>query len=617
MTNREFEQLVARLEAQALRRPWLYKMRVLALALLGYGYIAFMLVGLLLTSVISVVALKALGAKLALGLLVLMWMVLKALWVKLDAPQGRRVTQKEAPELFAMINQLRKGLKAPRFHRVLITDDFNACVVQTPRLGVFGWYRNYLVIGLPLMKTLSEEQFRAVLAHEFGHLAGGHGRVSNWIYRLRLSWHRLIDSLVGEGRFGTFLFRRFFNWYVPYFTAYSFPLARANEYEADAAAARLTSPQAIAEALTAVNVVGRYLDERYWSDIHRSASDLPRPAFAPYGSLADKVSGGLQDQPVADWVEHALQRETSSDDTHPALADRLRALQQGPLLSLPGPDARADRLLGPALSTITEELDCRWEAAVLPAWEERYQTATRGRERLRELDALLQQGTELSPQDGYDHACLTEEYGAGEDAALPLFRALYAQAPDQPVVSYALGLRLLQRDDDEGLALVEKATELDEDAELSGYEVLRDYCWRRGREEAAHAWHDRLLERHELLQRARAERDQITLKDTFDPHGLDQEQLAALRAQLRAMPGLRRVYLLRKRVALFPERPLFVLGYSCTRWWGLYRRKKVDAIGQRLVDEIQLPGEVFVLSTDGDNYRFGRKFWWKRGARVR
>ena len=95
MTNREFEQLVARLEAQALRRPWLYKMRVLALALLGYGYIAFMLVGLLLTSVISVVALKALGAKLALGLLVLMWMVLKALWVKLDAPQGRRVTQKE------------------------------------------------------------------------------------------------------------------------------------------------------------------------------------------------------------------------------------------------------------------------------------------------------------------------------------------------------------------------------------------------------------------------------------------------------------------------------------------------------------------------------------------
>ena len=226
MTNREFEQLVARLEAQALRRPWLYKMRVLALALLGYGYIAFMLVGLLLTSVISVVALKALGAKLALGLLVLMWMVLKALWVKLDAPQGRRVTQKEAPELFAMINDLRKGLKAPRFHRVLITDDFNACVVQTPRLGVFGWYRNYLVIGLPLMKTLSVEQFRAVLAHEFGHLAGGHGRVSNWIYRLRLSWHRLIDSLVGEGRFGTFLFRRFFNWYVPYFTAYSFPLNR-------------------------------------------------------------------------------------------------------------------------------------------------------------------------------------------------------------------------------------------------------------------------------------------------------------------------------------------------------------------------------------------------------
>ena len=283
MTNDEFDALVARLESQAVRRPLLYKMRVLMLALLGYGYITFMLIGLLLMTLLSLAVLKGIGLKLAIPLLILIWAVLKALWVKLEAPEGRRLTRKEAPALFAMIDDLRRRLKAPRFHRVLVTHDFNACVVQTPRLGIFGWHRNYLVIGLPLMKTLNVEQFRAVLAHEFGHLAGGHGRVSNWIYRLRLSWHTLMSSLTSEGRFGTFLFRRFFNWYVPYFTAYSFPLARANEYEADAAAARLTSPSSIAEALTAVNVVGRYLDERYWADIHRSASDLPRPAFAPYG----------------------------------------------------------------------------------------------------------------------------------------------------------------------------------------------------------------------------------------------------------------------------------------------------------------------------------------------
>ena len=40
---------------------------------------------------------------------------------------------------------------------------------------------------------------------------------------------------------GSFLFMPFLNWFVPYFSAFSFPLARANEYEADAISVRLTS----------------------------------------------------------------------------------------------------------------------------------------------------------------------------------------------------------------------------------------------------------------------------------------------------------------------------------------------------------------------------------------
>jgi len=76
----------------------------------------------------------------------------------------------------------------------LITDDFNAAVVQIPRLGLLGWYRNTLLIGLPLMKALTRQQLAAVLAHEFGHLAGGHGRLGNWVYRLRFGWARLAQG---------------------------------------------------------------------------------------------------------------------------------------------------------------------------------------------------------------------------------------------------------------------------------------------------------------------------------------------------------------------------------------------------------------------------------------
>lgn len=616
MTNEQFDALVARLETQAQRHPFLYKSRVLLMALLGYGYITVMLVGLVMATLLSLLFLKVLGLKLAIPLLVLIWAVLKALWVRLDAPLGRRVTQREAPALFEMINDLRKRLKAPRFHRILITDDFNACVVQTPRLGIFGWHRNYLVIGLPLMKSLSEEQFRAVLAHEFGHLAGGHGRVSNWIYRLRLSWHRLMDSLTAGGHFGTFLFRRFFTWYVPYFTAFSFPLARANEYEADAAAARVTSSQAMAQALTAVNVVGSYLDERYWSTIHRSAMDLPRPAFAPFERLAEQLSADIEPASTQLWLDHALERKTTSADTHPSLSDRSHALQQPPLLVLPAREERADLLLGPALQSITQELDCQWEEAILPAWQQRYETATQGRARLQELEACMTEGAALSAPEAYERACLTEEFGSGAEAALEQFRELQQQEPNSPMACFALGSRLLGRDDEAGLDLVQHAIELDDDAMLPGYELLRDFCWRHGQEAAAHAWHDKLMQRSELLQRARAEREQLTVKDKFDHHGLPEELVAEVRACLKSIRGVRKVYLLRKRLKLFPEQPLYVVGFSCTPLWGFYRRKREAGIGQRIVDELKLPGEIFCLSIDGDNYRFGRKFRWRRGARV-
>jgi Zn-dependent protease with chaperone function len=146
-------------------------------------------------------------------------MVARAMWVRLDPPKGRPITTYDASELFELIDKLRRSLGAPRFHHVLITDEFNAAVVQTPQLGLLGWYRNTLLIGLPLMKALTRQQLAAVLAHEFGHLAGGHGRLGNWIYRLRFGWVRLAQALQERRSLGSFAFRPFFKWYAPYFSS--------------------------------------------------------------------------------------------------------------------------------------------------------------------------------------------------------------------------------------------------------------------------------------------------------------------------------------------------------------------------------------------------------------
>jgi Zn-dependent protease with chaperone function len=619
VTNEEFESLVGRLEEQARRNPAGYKTRVLLMALLGNAYLGAMLAligGLLAAAAVSVVWLKAAGVKIAFVVGVFLWLVLKAVWVKVPPPEGTEITERDSPELFAMIEKIRRELRGPRFHHVLVTDDFNAAVVQAPRLGIFGWHRNYLLIGLPLAKALSVDQFKAVLAHEFGHLARGHGAMSNWIYRQRLRWSRLMSALEEVESWGIVLFRPFLRWYAPYFNAYSYPLARANEFEADATSARLASPRAAAEALTAVNVVGSYLDERYWPQIHKQADQLSQPSFAPYSAMGPRVTSDIDEASMQRWLEQALERKTTLDDTHPSLSERLGALGEKACIALPSAGAAADRLLGGALERITQAFDRRWHDGILPSWEERHQEVQAARRQLAELDAKHASGAELSLQEAYDRARLSESVGGNADAAIAQLRALQSRAPDDPVVLYSLGVRLLARDDEAGRALLESAMQRDESEIVRCCEALRDYCWRNGRKEEAHEWHRRLTARAELEQAAAKERSEVRLTDKFERHGLSGEALAQMQAQLKAIGGLRKAYFVKKRVLNFPDRPCYVLGFRTCGLLQWHTERRAAEVLARIQEKVSFPGETLIISVEGDNYRFGRKFRWMRGSRI-
>lgn len=618
MTNEQFDALVAKLEAQARNHPGWYRLRVFLLALLANAYIGVMIILIALVffgSLASVVVTKGAALKFALIVGFVLWTVLKSLWVTIDAPEGFEVRRKQAPELFALIDELRRALRAPRFHHVLVTDDFNAAVMQLPRLGLFGWDRNYLLIGLPLLKTLRTDQFKAVLAHEFGHLAKGHGRLSNWIYRQRLRWSRLVSRLEDNQQRGVFLFKPFLNWFSPYFSAFSFPLARANEFEADATSARVASPRAAAEALTAVNVLGSYLTEQFWPQVHRLADDQPRPNFTPYAALGQRLGSDLQPDSLERWLQQAMAAATTSMDTHPALKDRLGAIGETPRLAPPAAGESADRLLGGTLAAITAHFDSCWQDRIFHDWQRRYDTVQNGRKSLAVLDEKAASGGELSLQQQYDRAVLTEQFGSAPTAALDQFRQLYERAPEDPYVNFALGCRLLALDDADGVRLIERAMELDDAASVQCYQQLRDYHWRHGREEQAHALHQRLVERANAEQQAEAERSRVTVADTFVGHGLDAAALGALRDQLHRIEGLAAAWLVRKQVRYFPEKPCYILGFTKQRGWFGRQKYTDDEVMWRLQNKVEYPVSLRIVNV-GNLPRVGRRMKKAVDARV-
>lgn len=341
MDRAAFEALIARMEALAAASPAAYRRRVFALALLGYAVAAVPLL-----------------------------LVLRSLRIKMEPPAGERLTRTLSPELFRMIDGLRQRLRTPPLDNVVLTPEFNAGVMQVPRLGLFGWHRSYLFIGLPLMKSLTPEQFQAVLAHELGHLARGHARAGNWIYRLRLMWQRLEAAFASSPHWGAGTIQAFFRWYIPRFSATSFPFARANEYEADAAAARLTSARSAAQALTAVSIVGSYLSERYWPSIHSAARELPQPAFAPYSEFMAAAIQAVPPEELRTWQDAALAAKTSYHDTHPSLRDRLQAMGAQAEFAPPLAGNSAEALLGAERARLERAFDARWRERVAESWRQ-------------------------------------------------------------------------------------------------------------------------------------------------------------------------------------------------------------------------------------------------------
>jgi hypothetical protein len=166
MTEKRFEPLVREVEGNAKAHPAQYKLKVAFLAFAGYAYMFAVLGAVIALTVGCFILIKdgssgqALLFKVGIALIILATVIVRALWVRVEPPAGIEIQREHAPRLFLLIDKIRNALGTPVFHHVLIVNELNAAVVQIPRLGIFGWQRNYLLLGLPLLLTFTPAQFR-------------------------------------------------------------------------------------------------------------------------------------------------------------------------------------------------------------------------------------------------------------------------------------------------------------------------------------------------------------------------------------------------------------------------------------------------------------------------
>ncbi len=602
----EYQVLIGRLERLAADAPRRYLWRVGLLAVLGIGFVAAAFVaaaGLVVgVAVLILVSKKLVLIKIAWIPLVFAWMILRAMWVQIPPPEGRPLSSRDAPELFDEIEDVRKAVGAQKIHRVVLIPDFNAAVAQVPRLGLLGWPENYLVVGLPLLASLTRDEFRAVLAHEFGHLSRHHARFGNWIYRIRQTWYRLLAILEREGSFTTRVFAKFFDWYAPYFNAYSFVLARANEYEADRASARVAGAPAAASALVAVHAKAAYLENQYWEKLWAGVRDRAEPPAGPYSDLVARCKQLPADVGKA-YAKVALDTKPDLNDTHPSLAERLKALGMPLRTRFELERSAADELLGPALATLAAEQDRAWREQVAPAWRERHATAAEERRRFEALATEAAAGA-LPLAAAWERARLAESL-EGRYAAFALYRALVERHPEHAPAVYAYGRILVQGGDAQGVALVERAMALDPEAAQPGAELLFEFY--RGRKDVSgmDRWQATLEALGQVRAKAHAELTRFDAKDRLRPHGFSPATLQRLVEAIGAQKKIKRAWLVRKSGTHLPKVPGYLLLLEFA-WTSHLTGGRDDAV-RAVLDKFAADEDGFVTIRDAAESRRLRK----------
>lgn len=160
---------------------------LLAFAFLYFGLATgFLLIAYRLSLLADFAGLQAIGAyALAMCALLLAVFMLKAVFsVKYANPEGLlEVTRQDQPALFDFLHELADAAGAPRPYKVFLSARVNAAVFyELSLLTLFFPSRKNLEIGFALVNTLTRGELRAVLAHEFGHVAQRSMAVGHWVH---------------------------------------------------------------------------------------------------------------------------------------------------------------------------------------------------------------------------------------------------------------------------------------------------------------------------------------------------------------------------------------------------------------------------------------------------
>lgn len=280
--------------------------------------------------------------------------------MRFPLPSGLELDQRGFPRLFELLKELGELYGNPRIDRVILRDRFDVRIVKTPRSGFSFTTTHTLVIGLPLLLTLSPIDVHALIARRVGQLAGRHNHINSWLYYLRDLWVQYLHHFENCHSWLARPLSSFYRWYVPRYRSLALGAARWSELRADLDAIQAINDRDAVRAICGQAMIDDYLTRVFWPEVVAAASSSMKPEKMPHARMAELFQGGLPADEIAVLLRRIAARRSNPHSTMPALSERLENMGHRKALSLkPMPVSAAQFYLGKACEQYIKLMDKR------------------------------------------------------------------------------------------------------------------------------------------------------------------------------------------------------------------------------------------------------------------
>ena len=297
------------------------------------------------------------------------------LFRSVERAAGVELSRTDAPGLYEALDDARARLGAGRFHGVLAQVLDGAFVERLPALGPLGPVRRRVVVGPPLLATLSDAQARSVLAHEVAHTLPGSGLPPAWV-----TWTAAAAATRwGNPGASAWLQRATLRLHARVRAG-----SLAAEAFADTRSAHVATPEVAGAALTRIAQLMAWLGRVHWPRVHRAQGFRAVPPGDAFSAILRRLAAGDAEDPTP--LAEVLRDHTAEDDSHPSLLERLSHLRSPTRPAPAGPERDA------AIARVT----ATYPALPVPSAWEAWLTADARDRVLAVIDRVFQEGSRVA-----------------------------------------------------------------------------------------------------------------------------------------------------------------------------------------------------------------------------